>query len=135
MRREERPAGKTEEEPEMGKSAGRGNLFQRKVPFVFFPVFHPSVSEQGSIRRAFLWDIAFLHYFPQCAGEPVVFLGETDGGAEPCSVVEHAVVGTVAHGDPETPQQDAVQVFGGASPAEQHVVGGGGEHLHAGEAG
>ena len=64
-----------------------------------------------------------------------MFLGETDGGAEPCSVVEPAVVGTVAHGDPETPQQDAVQVFGGASPAEQHVVGGGGEHLHAGEAG
>ena len=32
--------------------------------------------EPGSIRRAFLWDIAFLHYFPQCAGDPVVFLGD-----------------------------------------------------------
>ena len=72
-----RPAGKTEEEPEMGSPRGKGEIFfSKKGPLRLFSGFSSFRKRAGSIRRAFLWDIAFLHYFPQCAGEPVVFLGK-----------------------------------------------------------
>ena len=73
--------------------------------------------------------------FPQRLDEPPVVLGEADGGAEPCAVFEPVIIGTVAHGDPEAFQEDAVQIAGRGDPAEQHVVGGGGERLHAGQVG
>lgn len=77
----------------------------------------------------------FFHQRSQRVGQPAVVLGETDRDPEPCAVFKPGVIGTVAHGDAEALEQRAIQVRGRSDPAEQHVIGGGRKHVHAGQSG